>query len=179
MPSSRSCSSFFIVHVSAPYSGRLSTQALKKEALVEVEMRDVQTLRSLLQAFQACPFLARKSFLLSATYDPRYLKSSTSSMCAPSIEPILGWVGPSFISPSIHVPNRIVKTGSAGFVWHSEETRRCSPSSSSQRGFSPAVHLPSVSLTRCHSAAANYSQAVAPYSWPRASQSTSLWEHFT
>lgn len=38
-----------------------STQALKKETLVEVEMPDCQTVRSLLQAFQARPFLARES----------------------------------------------------------------------------------------------------------------------
>lgn len=101
VPSSRSCSSFFIVHVSAPCSRMLSTQALKKETLVEVEMLDCQTVRSLLQAFQARPFLARKSFLMSATYDPRYLKSSTSLMCAPSIEVILGWVGSSFIRMQI------------------------------------------------------------------------------
>ena len=59
VPSSQSSSSFFIVHVSAPYSRMLSRQALREETLVEVEMPDCQTLRSLLLVFQACPFLAR------------------------------------------------------------------------------------------------------------------------
>lgn len=45
--------------------------------------------------------------------------------------------------------------------------------------FSLAAHLPSVSLTCCHSAGTNYSQAVSSYSWVPLKASRISWEHFT
>ena len=80
--------SFFTVHVSLPYKTIFSTHALKKSSLVFVEVFDCQRMCSLLQAFQAWALRVRKSFMLSATEEPRYLKSSTSLSCVPSLERI-------------------------------------------------------------------------------------------
>ena len=88
MPSRWSRRSFFTVPVSLPYKRILSTHALKKSSLVFLEIFDCQIMCSLLQAFQAWALRVRKSFLLSATKEPRYLKSSTSLSCVPSLERI-------------------------------------------------------------------------------------------
>lgn len=74
-------------------------QALKKASLVFLDILDCQMLCSLLQAFQAWALRVRKSFLLSATNEPRYLKSDTSLSCVPSLARIRAGLS----SPLTHI----------------------------------------------------------------------------
>jgi len=67
VPWSRSCTAFFMVHVSDPHKSVFSTQALKNASLVDLEMLDYQMCCSLWNALQAWPLHDMKSFLESAT----------------------------------------------------------------------------------------------------------------
>ena len=98
VPSRRLSNSRSIVHVSHPYSRILSTHALKYAIFVLLTMFDCHIWCSLLHAAQACALCMMKSFLLSATKEPRYLKSLTSLSVVPSREMIAGWFSSSLIS---------------------------------------------------------------------------------